>query len=286
MQHFLIKGFRKLGLLKKLNFSFRRSVNHHSYSIPLVNGNGQQNFIIHEEWMQEVLIRLMRIRKGSFIDVGVNVGQTLMKVKSIDPEINYYGFEPNPTCVYYINQLIELNSIRNVTLFPVAIAEKPAMAQLNFYYDSDTDSAASMIKGFRPQEQVRKTVMIPCFSLNEVKQFIDLNSVSIIKVDVEGAELEVLKGLDIFLSASRPFIIMEILPVYQVDNKERLERQIQIESILTSHRYTIFRIKKSGNDFSDFEELEEIGIHSNQDWCDYVFCPSEFKSKLTGHSSL
>src|SRR5689334_6653408 len=157
MQQLLLRGLRKLGVLRKLNLSFKKSINTKTFSVPLVNGNGQQNFIIHEEWMEQVLEKLISIKAGAFIDVGVNVGQTLLKVKSIDPSINYYGFEPNPTCVYYLNQLIETNKISNVLLFPVAIADKPKIAQLNFYYDSDTDSAASMIRDFRPVEQIRKT---------------------------------------------------------------------------------------------------------------------------------
>ena len=48
---------------------------------------------------------MLIIYKG-FIDVGVNVGQTLLKLKSISSEINYLGFEPNPNCVNYLKNLI------------------------------------------------------------------------------------------------------------------------------------------------------------------------------------
>jgi FkbM family methyltransferase len=286
MQQFLIRGLRKLRLLKRLNLNFKRSVNRHSYSIPLVNGNGQQNFIVHEEWMQQVLEKLVKIKKGAFIDVGVNVGQTLLKIKSIDPGIRYYGFEPNPTCVYYLDQLIEMNGIRNAVIFPVAIAEKAGIAELNFYYDSDTDSAASMIKDFRPSAEVRKKVYIPCFSVKEMEQYIDVAAVSIIKIDVEGAEMEVLKGLNQFLETARPFVIMEILPVYNEQNNDRLQRQKEIENILAQHNYQILRIRKTADDhFSHLEKLNEVGIHSEQSWCDYIFCPKEILPGLIGSPS-
>jgi len=280
MQQLLLTGLRKLRLLKSLNFSFRKSVNNTTFSVPLVNGNGQQNFIVHEEWMQEVLRILVSIKKGAFMDVGVNVGQTLLKIKSIDADIPYYGFEPNPTCVYYLNQLIERNRIKNVFLFPVAIADQTKITELNLYYDSDTDSAASMIKDFRPDALVRKTMYIPCFSVEDVTAFIDISSLSIIKVDVEGAELEVLKGIRTFLENSRPFIVMEILPVYQAENIRRLQRQIELERILSSHNYKILRIRKENDHFLSFEPIDAIGVHYNQEWCDYVFCPNELLPRL------
>ncbi|MGZ8534062.1 MAG: FkbM family methyltransferase [Flavitalea sp.] len=255
-------------------------INSKVYKIPLLGGNGEQNFIVHEEWMIEVLKKLTSLSDGAFVDVGINVGQTLLKIKSINPGINYYGFEPNPTCVNYVNRLIEANDLTRVAVFPVAISDTPKLAELNFYYDSETDSAASMVENFRPAERIRKSVYIPCFPAEYVHHFISGHSVSIIKIDVEGAELEVLKGLSGFLIKSRPFILMEILPVYNNSNKDRLNRQIEIESILQDNRYKILRVIKMGESFSTFSLLTEIGIHDRQDWCDYVFCPEESLGSL------
>ncbi len=275
-----IRSLKKLNFLRFLNLNLGASFENVKFQIPLLGGNGQQNFIAHEEWMSSVLHKLNSIKKGAFIDVGVNVGQTLLKIKSIDPDILYYGFEPNPTCVYYVNQLVQLNKLKNVSIFPVAIAESARIAELNFYYDSDTDSAASMVKDFRPQAKVRKTVFIPCFSVNDIQEVFNPGVVGIIKVDVEGAELDVLKGLTSLLDSSRPFVVMEILPSYTSDNKERLGRQMEIEVILGQYNYSILRIIKENDRLARFETIGEFGIHSNQDWCDYVFCPAEIVHSL------
>jgi FkbM family methyltransferase len=282
MQRVIIRVLHRLNLLKKLNLSFRRSVHGRGYSIPLIGGNGEQNFIRHEEWMEEVLEKLVKIRKGSFLDVGANVGQTLLKIKSIEPAIRYYGFEPNPTCVFYLNQLIEKNGFSDVTVFPVAIADKPKITQLNFFYESDTDSAASMIENFRPNKDVYKKVFVPCFSVGELKDFVDISSISILKVDVEGAELEVLEGLLPLLQETRPFVVMEILPVYKKDNFERLNRQERIQRLVAKNNYKIFRIQKHNEHLQSFELITDIGIHANDDWCDYVLCPQERQNQLLG----
>ncbi|HEY2720520.1 MAG TPA: FkbM family methyltransferase [Chitinophagaceae bacterium] len=280
MQELLLRGLKKFRILKKINFSFTKKINHHRFRIPIISGSGEQNIPVHEQWMDSVLQKLLALKRGAFIDVGVNVGQTLLKIKSIDPDIEYYGFEPNPTCVFYVNRLIEANKIENVYIFPVAIAEKAGITELNFYFDSDTDAAASMIKDFRPVSGIRKSVFIPCLSINDVKSFIWDSSVSIIKVDVEGAELDVLKGLSSFLETLRPFVLMEILPVYEAENKFRLDRQLEIERILLKNNYKIIRIKKNNDRFFSLEMIDAIGIHSNQDWCDYIFCPGETHLQL------
>ena len=276
MNKFLIRGLRKTGLLKRINFGFKKTINKQKYYIPILSGNGQQNAMRHEEWMGEVLQLVISLKSGAFIDVGANVGQTLLKVKSVDPNILYYGFEPHPTCIYYLNELIEHNRIGYANLFPVAVSDEPGIARLNFYYDSDTDSAASIIPDFKLSGDVLKTVFIPCFPMDYFQEFIDSSKVGTVKIDVEGAELEVLKGVKSFLIKSRPYIIVEVLPVYNEKNNVRLQRQTEIETILRENEYCIVRIlKTSDNHLASFECINTIGIHSVQEWCDYIFCPNE-----------
>src|SRR6185436_11975470 len=49
---------------------------------------------MREVWLFDALQRVMLERSGAVIDVGVNVGHTLIKVKTADPQRDYIGFEP------------------------------------------------------------------------------------------------------------------------------------------------------------------------------------------------
>ena len=281
MNKIFIKGLSKLKLLNKVNTFSSATINGHSFKIPIIRGNGVQNLQGSEKWMDEVLKRVISLKAGSFLDVGVNVGQSLLKIKSLNKDVNYYGFEPNPTCILYLNELIKKNKIEKASIFPVGISDKTEIRELNFYYDSDTDSAASIIENFRPWQKVLKKEYIPCYTINDFRDIIKFSSISVIKIDVEGAEMEVLGGLVPSIKESRPIIIMEILPVYKKENNDRLQRQLTIENILKENTYCILRImKKEDDQFSHFETLSEIGIHSNMQWCDYVFCPGEIVSNL------
>lgn len=98
----------KLKLIQYFNFSVRTQNKGASIKVPIIGGVEISNIYEAEGWMDDILILLARkITSGTFIDVGVNIGQTLIKVKnSFNSSINYLGFEPNPNCVNYCYKLI------------------------------------------------------------------------------------------------------------------------------------------------------------------------------------
>ena len=127
---------------------------------------------------------------------------------------------------------------------------------------------------------------IPVFNVNELNKLKStLEKASILKIDVEGAELEVLQSLETTIKLATPFILMEILPVYNNENTYRIKRQEKIELLLSQLNYTIYRIIKfkDSNKSIDFNKLETIGIHDDLNMCDYIFVPN---SKLTAFSNL
>lgn len=156
-------------------------------------------------------------------------------------------------------------------MYPFALSEKPGIVELAYYSDDSTDSSASMIDSFRDSKVYRKS-FISCHSFDEI----DFNDrLAIIKVDVEGAELEVIRGLQNRIITDRPIIIMEILPTYSSENSNRLNRQKQILAILSEANYQFLRIHKSDSEVKQLEKINEIEIHSNLDWCEYLISPAE-----------
>jgi len=278
MNQLLVQALSKAKVLKRLNIYSTRRIDNKSFVIPILRSNGKDNLIDSEKWMTQLLTMLFDRKHGSFVDVGANIGQTLLKVKSINPTIKYYGFEPNPICVFYLNELIAKNKFETVSLFPVGISNKTEVRELHFFYDSDTDAAASMISDFRPWQQVLKKMYIPCYTISDLKNFVDLSKIGIIKIDVEGAELEVLNGVSKAIDEARPFIIAEILPVYKVENKDRFERQHKIGEFLTNRKYKIFRVLANpGGELQKFQFLRQFDIHSSMDLTNYVFVPEEIE---------
>ncbi|CAN5345224.1 hypothetical protein BH23BAC1_BH23BAC1_50830 [soil metagenome] len=277
-----LRFLRKTGILKRLKIKIKTSINKKIFIIPILYEFNFNHYLNPEDhWMLQLLSNLIgnqSYTKG-FIDVGVNLGQTLLKVKSVNPVINYIGFEPNPACIFYLNELIALNNFQNTEIIPVGISNRTTILKLNLFSASLVDSSASMVEGFRNESTVTKTIHVPVFRFSDINKYKEFE-IGIIKIDVEGAELEVIKGFKDKIIADRPILIVEILPAYETDNAQRVLRQEEIQKILNELRYAIFRIIKNKHDFIKIEEIHEFGFHSDINLCDYIFAPSEQSEKL------
>jgi hypothetical protein len=119
-------------------------------------------------------------------------------------------------------------------------------------------------------------------------QFFQDEKIIFVKIDVEGAEYEVLKGMQKALSQHRPVIACEILDSY---SEEVLaftqERASAVCHFMKSLDYLIIKFKTnaSRDRIIDHEVIDEISIkqwtplsaHSN----DYIFIPAGLREKFT-----
>jgi FkbM family methyltransferase len=270
MNKFFFKALNKFNLLDKVNVNATIRLNNKTFLIPVHGKVGYSNLFMTEPWMIGLLSKLLPIKSGVFVDVGVNIGQTLLKLKSVNADVPYVGFEPNPNCVNYSLKLITLNQMENIQLLPFGVSEKSEVGVLNFFHTGSTDSSASIIADFRPDQKIVRKEFVPLYCQSDYEKVVDLSRVGFLKIDVEGAELLVLQSFREVLNNSMPIILMEILPIYHKENVSRLERQTKILELLKECNYAIFRINKGEDKVNSLERLENIGIHSSIEYCEYV----------------
>ncbi|UGB37691.1 FkbM family methyltransferase [Frateuria soli] len=265
---------RSLGFRRKINWYLRRinytrTLRIHGVRIkaPSIYGIACRE---SESWMVDLLATLLDQRSGAFLDVGVNVGQTLVKVKAIDPGREYIGLEPNPVCVFYTQNLIKRNAFERCTLLPVGLFTHDSVLALDLFSEDATDSSASVISHFRKDSPVQSSVFVPVFHFDSLAKILGDTVVGVVKIDVEGAELEVIKSLLQLIRRDRPAILIEVLPVYSHDNTFRRERQDELETIFADAGYALLRVGKTGSGaYAGLELIEAIGIHSDLTRCDY-----------------
>lgn len=265
MQTLIKKVLNRLKLLPYVNLTTAQTINGRRLKIPVVKGMWAGET---EAWMVNVLKKLEPVFNKAFIDVGVNTGETLIKAWSVFGNLHYIGFEPNPACVYYVEKLVACNYMKNITLVPVGIACNNGLMKLQYYYDNDADSTASLVEGFRPGSVVHHYQYVPVFSYEKIKDLLPVSNRAILKIDVEGGEQEVIESLVPWITANHPVILVEILPVYHAENEDRLKRQRRIESLAAEMGYVITRINKQDN--VSLLPVREIGIHGDVDNCDYL----------------
>lgn len=272
----LLLALSRVGITGRIAVNVRTPVGGRAFRVPVVLGLGLGNLEISESWMIEIFARLTPPRSGVFLDVGANIGQTLLKLRSRWPETPWVGLEPNPACLHYLGQLIEANGFTGCELMPVGLHTEATLKALEFYSPDGTDPSASLVENFRPAEKVVGRRLIPVLPYAALEAFVRRADVALVKIDVEGGEKEVVETLRPVLQAARPPVLMEILPAYSPTNLARLDRQRAIERAFRELDYQFFRVEKTATDgFAGLRRLDEIGVHGNVAWSDYLVVPAE-----------
>jgi FkbM family methyltransferase len=270
----LVKILRKLGLLPFLSLTAECHPYGKPMRVPIQGGLGAEHLSLHEPWMFDVLSRLLAGDSAVLIDVGVNMGQTLICAKSAAPDCAYFGFEPNPVCLNYTDRLIRENRFANTHLIPAAVSNRNGLAKLNFYSDSAVDASASLIENFR--EGAVSSRHIATCTAQDFTTLFPAVKVSVLKIDTEGAEWEVLESFRTLLAANRPFVILEILPTYDAGNSDRITRQNAIQALFRDFTYDLYRVRRGATgELERLEQILEIEIHSDTALSDYIAVPRE-----------
>ena len=147
-------------------------------------------------------------RGDTCVDVGGHIGYlTLFMAQIVGPEGNVVTFEPMPDNYELLEENIRLNDLKNVRLERTAVGENEMMGSLIFAANerwSWTPSAT----GYGVVGE-KKSINVPFISLDHYAMTQGLYP-RLIKIDVEGAELGVLRGAREMIRKSQPALLIEV----------------------------------------------------------------------------
>ncbi|MGA2887234.1 MAG: FkbM family methyltransferase [Terracidiphilus sp.] len=153
----------------------------------------------------DVLLGMLRF-PGLVIDVGANMGvHTVPLAKELARQgRSMLAFEPQPVIFQQLCANLALNGLMNVQAFPYACGSKPGVVSFTApdYRREGNFGGVSM----SAQGGIFSVVTAPCHPLDEIVQEAQ---VALIKIDVEGFELEVLKGAKDVVARSHPVMYLE-----------------------------------------------------------------------------
>jgi FkbM family methyltransferase len=147
-------------------------------------------------------------KRGHFIDIGANVGQTLLTLRSIC-DLNYIGFEPDITAAYYVSELIRLNGFQNAEVLSIALGSQNSSGL--FRSNGPADESATLGLDLRPQRMYANTTRVAVCKGDDLIMALPAPHIFMIKIDVEGLEREVLNGLANTIEHCRPPVYFEVM---------------------------------------------------------------------------
>jgi FkbM family methyltransferase len=223
---------------------------------------------------------LSRSAPGLFVDVGANIGQSARDYLAVMPNGAYIGFEPGCAAAWCATKYLQLRSAGDAIVLPIALWSSVVTAELLTRPLRLVDPAGSILEGIRPG-RAYKRVPVLCVPFDVVWEARGSASVALVKVDVEGSELEVLLGMQKSIGRWRPPIVCEVLrPDIQADRDDAVRRLQGLESLLERMQYSAYGVQRSARGASlvmtPVEKFPcEYWRRTDRSRCDYLFMPLE-----------
>lgn len=178
--------------------------------------------------------------ESTFIDIGANVGEMVLSVAKNTNLKNVFAFEPDPVCSKVININNIINDISNCFIYQKALSDSAGQLLLTAAGTPQASLTNVVNRDDPSQIAVDVTTLDDVIERDNLQQKIG-GSETIILVDVEGHEPQVLAGAKYFIDSNRPVVIFE----FNSTSKQFFCLD-DIKSNLPSG-YEIFRLNRSGH---------------------------------------
>ena len=204
--------FRALGLKRYLThfeailmpcYGLPLDESHVAFRIPGVQliFPSDAGWIVPEIFVGEVYDRFFKLASNSVVlDIGAHAGAFSVKIAKKVHRGLVIAVEPHPSSFKFLIQNIRINKLRNVIPLNVALCRKTGKTRL--YLTSGAHTSSTM-------RRTNRWLEVPAETLDNVVRRLKLRRVDFIKIDAEGAELEILKGGEDILKSNRLKLSME-----------------------------------------------------------------------------
>jgi FkbM family methyltransferase len=164
------------------------------------------------EYREQAFMWLYAREDDVFIDCGAHFGLYSVLYGSAAGRASIWAIEPNPSTLPFLKRNLKLHDRLYVSLWrgqtailSSALSSRPGEAA--FYFSGAANAAYS---GFHPLDPSGSSFAVPCTTLDRMCADYDIARAGMVKLDVEGAEIEVLQGGRESIAAGRfPLLMVE-----------------------------------------------------------------------------
>lgn len=276
LNYFLTKvNFRGSNRLKRIIIYFQKKLIHKiPNGIVIKTSNGLRIFFDRpddkgvESWLfytgdyergtQHIIKKILN-KGDSFVDIGANIGlMTMLASKRVGEEGIVYSFEPEKETFQVLQDNIGINKTKNIKIFNYGLSDKNEKKRI--YLDNKKGRGGnSLIKG----EGVKSGSLIELKKLDSMIGKDVSRPITMMKIDVEGWEINVLKGAELLLQSKNPPIIcLEYSKELMCDS----ENTYEYLGKFGYHFYKLEKGKEVPSSLIKIRAAEDLPSHDN------VFC--------------
>jgi FkbM family methyltransferase len=147
---------------------------------------------------------------GWFFDVGANVGLYTWEVRKVCPTRNILAFEPDPENIKLLEKTLLEANFQNLEIFKCALSDQ--VGEASFLQDNLTSATGCVAGKDEPwiEQYLNASANEITIKTETLDSVVLLDKIpSLIKIDVEGHEVEVLQGGRNTLAEAKPLLIIE-----------------------------------------------------------------------------
>lgn len=202
----------------------------------------------YEKGILHLMGQLLR-RGDRFVDVGSNIGlMTIHAGQLVGPEGHVYAYEANPKTVEILKRNIDLNELNNIKIIPKALANETGRGKI--YANMEYNRGSASLAQYSKKDEYFEIDIIKFENAAESE-----HQIRLVKIDIEGYELEALKGFGNVLNRSdAPMLIIECTR----DRTAKYSAEELFEFLTQTHSYQIFKLSGSKERISTLLQVELV----------------------------
>ena len=204
---------------------------------------------VYEYWVANTFRRT--VTEGmTALDIGAHKGiYSILLASLMQDNGRVIAFEPDPDNCQWIDKNVRANGFQCIELSQLALSDQEGSA--TFYA---ADGLGSLVANPSARATAKKPITVLTRRLDDVLEERRIEKVDIIKIDVEGADLMVLRGAQRTLRQNDVSILMD------VDVQSNTERQ-ELYDLLRSLGFRVYRM---GKELTHIDRARDLFLYDEQ----------------------
>jgi len=207
-----------------------------------------------DDYMDNILKKILN-RSSSCVDIGAHRGYFLKRFIELSPEGRHFAFEALPEFAKALRE-----KFPTVNIFNYALGNQTGFTK--FCYVKNLPGWSGLKKQDYPEESNVEMIEVEMKKLDEVLS--DEGKIDFIKIDVEGAEYEVLEGSEKIISKYKPVVLFEHAKIHNAEYDTTPEKIYNL--IVEKFNLGIFSLDGTGPlNLNDLTKIYNTSFESKYD---------------------